>query len=377
MKLRRMILGGLSAAVVLAAGLAPGAASAQTKLRIQSAFPQSSLIWESGKFWAERVNAMAGGRLVVEMLPPGAVVPPFEILDAVSKRVVEGGHSAPAYWVGKNRAAALFGPSPGGPFGMDMTDYIGWIYEGGGMELYQEFYQKELKANVVPIPLTSVSQQAFGWFKTPVKSWADLKGRKCRHTGLTAEVFGRAGVTPVNVPGGEIIPAGERGVIDCAEFTGPADDMKIGFHTIWKNFYPSSIHEPATVLEVLINGDVWNGLSPDLKAIIQSATIEATIRSETTKNRLNVAALREMREKHNVKVQPTPPDIMRKTLETWDQIAKEEAAKNPFFAKVQNSLRNYASGVVPARVLTSSPYDFAANYYWPQQLQPAQAPAKK
>lgn len=364
MKLRQFLLTGLSAAVVAAAGLVPTGASAQTKLRIQSAFPSSSLIWESGKFWAERVNAMAGGRLTIEMLPAGAVVPAFEILDAVSKKVVDGGHSAPAYWVGKNRAASLFGPAPGGPFGMDMLDYLGWLYEAGGFELQTEFYQKELRATVVPLPVTSVAQQSLGWFKTPVNGWADLKGRKCRHTGITAEVFGKAGVTPVNVSGGEIIPAGERGVIDCAEFTGPADDMKIGFHTIWKNFYTNSVHEPATVLEVLINGDVWKGLPADLRAIMQSAALEATIRSETTKNRLNVAALKEMREKHGVKVQPAPQEIMKETLEAWDGIAKEEAAKHPFFQKVLNSQREYASGVVPARQLTNVPYDFTANHYW-------------
>jgi TRAP-type mannitol/chloroaromatic compound transport system substrate-binding protein len=364
MKVRQFLQSSLAATVLLAAGLAPGVADAQTKLRIQSTFPQSSLIWENGKFWADRVNAMAGGRLTVEMLPPGAVVPPFETLEAVSKKVVDGTHSAPAYWVGKHRAAALFGPAPGGPFGMDMMDYMGWLHEGGGLELYTELYQKELRANVVPVPLTAVAQQSLGWFKTPVQNWADLKGRKCRHTGITAEVFGRAGVTPVNLPGGEIIPAGERGVIDCAEFTGPADDVKIGFHSVWKHFYASSLHEPATVLELLINGDVWKSLSPDLQAIIQSAAVEATLRSETTKHRLNVAALKEMQEKHGVKVYATPQDILEKTLETWDVIAKEEAGKNAFFRKVYDAQRNYAAGVVPARLSTTAPYDFAASYYW-------------
>ena len=170
---------------------------AQTKLRIQSGFPPSSLIYLNSLYFAKQVNAMSGGRLVIEILPPGAVVPPFEILDAVSRKVVDGGHTAAAYWVGKNRAAALFSPAPGGPFGMDMMDYLGWIHDAGGLQLYADFYQKDLKANVVPIPLTSVAQQALGWFKTPIKSWADLKGKKCRHTGITAEVFGRAGVAEV------------------------------------------------------------------------------------------------------------------------------------------------------------------------------------
>ena len=262
-------------------------AQAPTKLRFQAAFPPSSLTFENFKFWAERVKALSGGRLQIETLPPGAVVPAFEVLDAVHKGVIDGGHTAAAYWVGKNRAATLFGPAPGGPMGMDMIDYMGWLYDAGGIELYREFYQKELKRNVVPVPLTSVANQVLGWFKTPVKSWEDLKDRKCRETGITAEVFSRSGMTPVNIPGGEIVPAGERGVIECAEYVGPAEDMRLGFHTVWKYLYMPSTHENATVLELLINGDVWNKLPPDLREIIQSAAWEATLRSQTISNKAN------------------------------------------------------------------------------------------
>ena len=165
------------AALFLALAAAqPASAQAPTKLRFQAAFPASSLIFENFKFWAERVKALSGGRLQIEMLPPGAVVPPFEVLDAVHKGVLDGGHTAAAYWVGKNRAATLFGPAPGGPFGMDMVDYMGWLHDAGGIELYREFYQKELKRNVIPIPLTSVANQVLGWFKTPVKNWDGSEG---------------------------------------------------------------------------------------------------------------------------------------------------------------------------------------------------------
>src|SRR5689334_10734281 len=140
-----------TALVLLASAAQPVFAQAPTKLRFQAAFPPSSLTFESFKFWAERVKALSGGRLLIETLPPGAVVPAFEVLDAVHKGVIDGGHTASAYWVGKNRAATLFGPAPGGPFGMDMLDYMGWLYEGGGIELYRDFYQKELKRNVVPV----------------------------------------------------------------------------------------------------------------------------------------------------------------------------------------------------------------------------------
>ena len=198
---------------VLALVLPPLPVEAQTpqKLRFQASFPSSSLIFENFKFWAERVKAMSGGRLEIEVAPAGTIVPAFEVLDAVHKKVIDGGHTAAAYWVGKQRAATLFGPAPGGPFGMDMIDYMGWIYDGGGLELYRELYQDQLKRDVIPIPMTAVANQVLGWFKRPVTSWDDLKGRKCRETGITAEVFSKSGMSPVNMPGGEIVPAGERG----------------------------------------------------------------------------------------------------------------------------------------------------------------------
>jgi TRAP-type mannitol/chloroaromatic compound transport system substrate-binding protein len=338
---------------------------AQTKLRIQSGFPPSSLIYLNSLYFAKQVSALSGGRLVIEILPPGAVVPPFEILDAVSRKVVDGGHTAAAYWVGKNRAAALFGPAPGGPFGMDLMDFLGWTYDAGGLQLWADFYQKDLKANVVPIPITSVAQQALGWFKTPIKGLADLKGKKCRHTGITAEVFGRAGVAAVNLPGNEIIPALERGVIECAEWTGPAGDLSIGFQTVLKHFYAQSTHEPATVLELLINADIWKALPADFKAIIHSAAIDATIKSEMERNRLNAVAMKEMKEKFGVTFHNTPADILLFTLQTWDAIAKEEVAKSATFKKVYDSMYKYASEVVPSRVVNSPPYEFSANYYFP------------
>jgi TRAP-type mannitol/chloroaromatic compound transport system substrate-binding protein len=362
MHLSRWAVAALALAVML-----PCAHAQTTKLRFQSAFPTSSLMFENSKYFTERVKALSGGRLQIEMLPSGAVVPPFEVLDAVHKGVLDGGHTAPAYWLGKNRAATLFGPAPGGPFGMDMLDYLGWLYEGGGIEMYREFYQVELKRNVVPVPMTSVANQILGWFKKPVKDWNDLKGRKCRQTGITAEVFARAGMSPVNIPGGEIVPAGERGVIECAEFVGPAEDMKIGFHTVWKYVYMPSAHEPATVVELLVNGDVWNKLNEEQRAIIQSASQEATLRSQLVSNKLNADALVELREKHGVKIERTPSDILTKILQSWDEIAKDEAAKNPFFKKVYESQRAYAAKVVPARRAVYAPYDFDANYYWPER----------
>jgi TRAP-type mannitol/chloroaromatic compound transport system substrate-binding protein len=367
MTFSRLAVRGAAALCIFISASVPALAPAAQKLRFQASFPSASMIFDNFRFWAERVKALSGGRLEIEVLPAGALVPAFEVLDAVHKQAIDGGHTAAAYWVGKNRAATLFGPAPGGPFGMDFIDYLGWLHDGGGMELYRELYQDVLKRNVQPVPLTSVAYQVLGWFKQPVKSWEDLKGRKCRETGITAEVFSKSGMATVNMPGGEIVPAGERGVIDCGEWVGPAEDMVIGFHTVWKNYYMPSTHEPATILELLINGDVWKKLAPEQREIILSAASEATFRSQTINNKRNAEALIELREKHGVNVQRTPDDILKKILESWDQIAKEEEAKNPFFKKVYDSQRAYAAKVVPARRFVQAPYELGANHYWPEK----------
>ena len=363
----RWLAAAATAAVLLCVPAGHGQAQTPQKLRFQASFPGSSTFMDTFKFWAERVKQMSNGRLDIEVLPAGTLVPAFEVLDAVHKKVIDGGHTAAAYWVGKNRAATLFGPTPGGPFGFDILDYQGWLYHGGGLELYNEFYQKVLQRDVVPLPMGTVANQILGWFKNPVKSWEDLKGRKCRETGLTAEVYNKSGMAVVNMPGGEIVPAGERGVIECAEWVGPAEDMKLGLHTIWKLAYMPATHEPATSLELLINGETWKALAPDLKAIYEAATWEATFKNEMLLHKLNAAALQELREKHNVKIERTPDDILRKTLETWDAIAKAEEEKNPFFKKVYDSQRAYASQVVPARRAIALDYSYGANYYWPEK----------
>lgn len=356
----------LACGVALASAM-PAIAQSTQKLRFQASFPASSYNFDNFKYWADRVKLMSGGRLEIEVLPAGTVVPAFEVLDATHKQVIDGGHTAAAYWVGKHRAAALFGPAPGGPFGMDIVDLMGWLYEGGGLDLWKELYQGELKRNVIPIPLTAVNNQVLGWFAKPISSWADLKGKKCRQTGITAELYSRAGLSPVNMPGGEIVPAAERGVIECGEWVGPAEDMKIGFHTVWKHLYMPSTHEPATVLELLINGDVYNKLGPDLRAIIDSAAFESTYRHFALLNKLNAAAIEELTTQHGVKMEKTPNDILIKVLETWDKIAEEESAKNAFFKKVYDSQRDYASKVVPARRSVQPNYDVSANYYWPEK----------
>ncbi|HEX2566163.1 MAG TPA: TRAP transporter substrate-binding protein [Burkholderiales bacterium] len=358
-----------SAVAFAAAAAFSAAAFAQqpVTLKMQATWPASLTLYENFTYFADRVAKISGGNLKIEAMPAGQVVPAFEVLDATHKKVIDGAHSWSGYWVGKNKAAILMTGGPGGTFGMDMIDALGWMHHGGGIELAQEFFNKELKLNVFWYPILPSGPQAFGWFKRPIKNLADFKGMKCRETGMAAEVFQRMGMTTVNMPGGEIIPAAQRGVIDCAEWVGGVEDLRLGFQNVWKYHYTPGMHENVTIGEIVINGDVWKGLSPTHQEIIKSAANDAFVIWWAKWQRQNADAIKELQEKHGVHILRTPPDILVEFLKTWDKIAAEESAKSPFFKKVLDSQRAYASLVVPAKRFMFPPYSFAANYYFPEK----------
>jgi TRAP-type mannitol/chloroaromatic compound transport system substrate-binding protein len=287
-------------------------------------------------------------------------------MDAASKGVIDGAYSAPAYWSGKNKAAALFAAAPGGPFGMDFWDYYGWLWEGGGMELWRELYQDVLKRNVVPFHMTIIAPQIFGWFKTPIKSLADVKGRKCRMGGLTGDVYMEAGMRSVMLPSGEILPSAERGVIECAELSGFAEDMKIGIHQVFKYVYSPGVHEPNCSLELFFNKGVWDKLTPQQQEVIITVTADVSFRSNAKAIKDNALALKEAQEKYGVHSETTPNEILIKILEAWDKIVKEESAKNPIFKKIIDSQRAYAQLVVPTHRQYYTDYNFMSNYYFPK-----------
>jgi TRAP-type mannitol/chloroaromatic compound transport system substrate-binding protein len=354
------------AALACTAAFAAGAQAQQVNLKMQATWPASLTLYENFTYFVDRVTKISGGSLKIEAMPAGQVVPAFEVLDATSKKVLDGAHSWSGYWVGKNKAAILCTGGPGGTFGMDMIDAIGWMHHGGGIELCNEFFQKELKLNVQWLPILPSGPQAFGWFKRPIKNLADFKGMKCRQTGMAAEVFQRMGMQTVNMPGGEIIPSAQRGVIDCAEWVGGVEDLRLGFHNVWKYHYTPGMHENVTIGEVIFNGDVWKALSPTHQEIIKSASNETFLIWWAKWQRQNADAIRELQQKHGVQILRTPPDILIEFLKTWDKIAAEEAQKSPFFKKTHDSQRAYASVVVPAKRFYFPPYSFAANYYWPE-----------
>jgi TRAP-type mannitol/chloroaromatic compound transport system substrate-binding protein len=356
------------ALLAVAAFAAAGQVGAQqtVTLKMQATWPASLTLYENFTYFVERVGKISNGTLKIDAMPAGQVVPAFEVLDATHKKVLDGAHSWSGYWVGKNKAAILCTGGPGGTFGMDMIDAIGWMYYGGGNDLCNEFFQKVLNLNVHWIPILPSGPQAFGWFKRPIKNLADFKGMKCRETGMAAEVFQRMGMTTVNMPGGEIIPSAQRGVIDCAEWVGGVEDLRLGFQNVWKYHYTPGMHENVTIGEVVFNMDVWNGLSQQHKEIIQSAANESFLIWWAKWQKQNAEAVKELQEKHGVRILRTPPDILVEFLKTWDKIAAEESQKSPFFKKTLESQRQYASLVVPAKRFYFPPYSFAANYYWPE-----------
>ncbi len=371
----------LSAVALTAAVAFSGVAHAQvSNIKMQATWPASLTLYENFTYFVERVNKMSGGTLKIDAMPAGQVVPAFEVLDATHKKVLDGAHAWSGYWVGKNKAAILFTGGPGGTFGMDMIDAFGWMHHGGGIDLAQEFFQKELKLNVHWIPILPSGPQAFGWFKRPIKNLADFKGMKCRQTGMAAEIFQRMGMQTVNMPGGEIIPSAQRGVIDCAEWIGGEEDLRLGFHNVWKYHYTPGVHENVTIGEVVFNTDVWKGLKPEHQEMIKSAAAETFVVWWAKWQRQNADAIATLQEKHGVQILRTPPDILIAFLKTWDKIAAEESAKSPFFKKVHASQKAYAEKVVPAKRFMFPPYSFVANYYWPEKsARPAakKAPSKK
>ena len=368
----------LTAFAVAAALAVPAMAQqpAAKQLKMQSTWPASLTLQDNFRYFAERVDKLTGGQVKIEAMAAGQIVPAFEILDATHKKVIDGGHGVAYYWVGKNKAATLFSATPAGPFGMDHFDFLGWLHEGGGNALYEEFYRDVLKLNVMGMPIGGSSPQALGWFKRPIKDLADFKGLKCRQTGIVAEIYQRMGMQTVNMPGGEIVPSAQRGVIDCAEWVGGIEDLRLGLPQVWKYHYTPGMHESNSMLELIVNTDVWKTFSPQQQEAWRSATLETFVRWGVKWQKQNADAIEEMRTKHGTQMLRTPPAILIDFLKTWDKIAAEESEKSPFFKKVLDSQREYASKVVPAKRFMFPPYSFAANYYFPEKAPAESAKAK-
>src|SRR5215213_7858195 len=319
------------------------------RMRIQAAVPAASIYFDLLKKFGERIDRMSNGRLKIEVLPDGAVVPAFEILDAVDKGVVEGGYAWTHYWSGKHPAAGIFSnPMAGAGVGLDQLSHVAWLLEGGGNELLQKLYSDVLKLNVVPLMVQPMGPDPLGWFTRPINDVADFKAMKYRAPpGITGEIFKEMGVSAVALPGGEIVPAAQRGTIDAAEWIGPADDRNLGLHTVWKNYYLQGLHQSTDVGELLINKSIWNKLQPEIKEILKTAALASMAETYAFNVYRNAQAIAELRDKFGVQIHDTPKDFFPEFVRATNVVLDRYAQQDPFFKQVLDSQRNFAKTVVP------------------------------
>jgi TRAP-type mannitol/chloroaromatic compound transport system substrate-binding protein len=324
-------------------------AHAQQKIRLQTAVPSASIYFELLKRFADRIDKMSAGKIKIEVLPDGAIVPAFEILDAVDKGIVEAGYAWTHYWSGKHPAAGIFSnPMAGAGAGLDQLSHIAWLIEGGGNKLYERFYSDILKVNVVPLMVQPMGPDPLGWFKRPIKDVADFKTMKYRSPpGITGEIFKEMGISAVAVPGGEIVPSAQRGTIDAAEWIGPADDRNLGLHTVWKHYYLQGLHQSTDVGEVLFNKAFWAKLPADQQEMIRTAALASMAETYAFNVYRNAQAIVELREKHNVQIHDTPKEFYGEFVKATNIVLDRYAAKDPFFKEVLDSQRGFAKTVVP------------------------------
>jgi TRAP-type mannitol/chloroaromatic compound transport system substrate-binding protein len=353
---RRKFLTGASA-VTAGAAIAgfPMISVAQSPIviKMQGAWSATDIFNEMAGEFVTRVNQMAGGRLKVDYLVGGAVVKPFEVTDAVSKGVLDAGHTVPVYWYGKSKVASLFGSGPIN--GCDANQTLAWIYRGGGLALYNELLQK-LGLNYVGYFAMPMPTQPLGWFKKPITDAKQLKGLKYRTVGLAADLFQQMGAKVTQLPGGEIIPALERGVIDAFEFNNPTSDMRFGAQDVIKNYEMGSFHQAMEFFEIAINKKKWDSMGKDLQAIWRYS-VEAASQANYWTGMDNYSRdLQVLKDKHKVNVIRTPKSIFQAQLDAWDILTKKLSDEDPFFKKVVQSQLAWAKRVAYYHFLNDADY---------------------
>ncbi|MFO0987965.1 MAG: twin-arginine translocation signal domain-containing protein [Alphaproteobacteria bacterium] len=341
---RRRFLRGAAVAGA-AAVAAPSVLKAQgaISMRWQSTWPSKDIFHEYALDFAKKVNDMTGGDLKIEVLPAGAVVPAFQLLDAVSKGVLDGGHGVLVYHYGKQTALALWGSGPA--YAMDANMLLAWHKYGGGKELLAKLYAS-IGANVVSFPYGPMPTQPLGWFKKPMGKIEDFKGLKYRTVGISIDVFTGMGAAVNALPGGEIVSAMDRGLLDAAEFNNASSDRALGFADVSKVCMLQSYHQNAEQFEITFNKPKFDGLPDKMKAIITNA-VEAASQDMAWKayDRYSQDYV-ELQTKDKVKFYKTPDAILRRQLEIYDDVVRKKAGDNPLFKEIVQSQIAFAKRVV-------------------------------
>ena len=339
---RRKFLSGAVAATAGAATLGfPMIAKAQgpVSMRFQSTWPSKDIFHEYAQDFAKTVNDMTGGDLKIEVLPAGAVVPAFGLLEAVSKGTLDGGHGVLVYHYGKSTALALWGSGPG--FGMDANMLLSWHKWGGGKELLEKIYQS-INANVVSFPYAPLYTQPLGWFKKPVTKWEDFKGLKYRTVGISIDVFTAMGAAVNALPGGEIVPAMDRGLLDAAEFNNTSSDRALGFADVSKVCMLQSYHQNAEQLEITFNKTKYDALPAKMRSIIAYAVDASSANMMWKAIDRNSQDYITLQTVDKVKFYKTPDSVLKKQLEVYDEVVAKKAAGNPVFQEIIDSQKKFA-----------------------------------
>jgi TRAP-type mannitol/chloroaromatic compound transport system substrate-binding protein len=335
---RRSLIKG--AAVAAGAMAAPMVATAQTTtLRFQSTWPAKDIFHEYANDFASKVNSMTSGHLKIEVLPSGSVVPAFQLLDAVNKGTLDGGHGVLAYHYGKNSALALWGSGPA--YGMDPNMVLAWHNHGGGKALLEEIY-KSLNIDVVSYVYGPMPTQPLGWFKKPIAKADDLKGLKYRTVGLAVDLFTEMGAAVNPLPGGEIVPALDRGLIDAAEFNNATSDRLLGFPDVAKNCMLQSFHQSGEQFEILFNKTKLATLPAEQRAIIDAAVSACSAEMSWKAIERNSKDYVELKTKDKVNFYKTPDSILQAQLAAWDKIIAKKSGENALFKKVLDSQKVFA-----------------------------------
>ncbi len=366
---RRRFLGGAAAGTAAAASLAFPAivkAQAPTSFRFQSTWPTVDIFHEFALDLAQKINDMSGGELKIEVLPAGAVVPAFSLLDAVAKGTLDGGHGVLGYNYGKQNALALFSSGPA--FGMDANMLLSWYKYGGGKELLDKLYAS-IDINVVSMMYGPMPTQPFGWFKKPVTRVEDLKGLKFRTNGLAIDLFTAMGAAVNALPGGEIVPALDRGLLDGAEFNNATSDRLLGFPDVSKVCMLQSFHQSSETFEVIFNKQKYDALPDKIKAIIANATEAASAdMSWKAVDRYSQDYIR-LQKEDGVKFYKTPDTILQQQLTMWDEIVAEKAKTNPLFKEIEESQRAFAQRALAWDMDTNNNRRMAYNHYFGRRQQ--------
>src|SRR5262245_2659185 len=322
----------------------PQVSRAQTVTwKYQSTWPTKDIFHEFAADYAKRVNDMSGGRFKLDVLAAGAVVPAFQMSDAVHSGILEAGHGVCAYWYGKHKAYSLFGTPPS--FGWDATSFLAWFYAGGGEALYKELVNDTLKLNLVGFLYFPMPTQPLGWFKKQITSGNDFRGMKYRTVGLSADLFKEMGASVTILPGGEIVPAMDRGLLDAAEFNNPSSDILLGFPDVSKFYMMGSHHQQMEAFEVIFNKQKFDALTPELKAILRHAAHSASSDQIYTAYDRYSKDLEEIR-KRNVQVFHTGEAVLNAQLAAWDKVIAEQS-KEAFFKKVIDAQKAWVKRTQP------------------------------